>query len=316
MTSPRIVAPLDNAIEEASHLLKRGGIVGMPTETVYGLAARTFDEIAIARVYELKGRPTDNPLIAHVGSIEHAVGLVAEWSETAEAVARAFWPGPVSIVLERAEHVPAMATGGRGSIAIRMPAHPVAVRLLEVLGEPLSAPSANRSGAVSPTTAQHVAEEFPEEDLMILDGEACEVGLESTVVDLRTPEEARLLRPGSIRVEALEAIVGKVEVVSVSEQDHAPGTSLKHYAPKTPVELVDSFDGASASDAVIRFAAAAPEESCIDITLGTEPDTVARGLYEALRNADRAGAKRILVERSPAFGEWSAIADRLRRAAR
>ena len=314
MTAPRIVAPNDEAIEEAGDLLSRGFVVGLPTETVYGLAARTFDERAIARVYELKGRPANNPLIAHVASIDAAATLAEEWSEAAEALARAFWPGPLSLVLGRAEHVPPAATGGRDSIAIRMPSHPVAIRLLEHVGEPLSAPSANRSGAVSPTTAQHVAAEFATEDVLILDGGACDVGLESAVVDVRVPGQIRLLRPGSIRIEAMEAAVGRVEVVSEVVQGDAPGTSLKHYAPSTPVVLVDSFDALTERDAVICFAFTPPKDVRQSFSLGTDPETVARFLYDALRTADTCGAKRILIERVPAQGEWAAIADRLRRA--
>lgn len=314
MSAPRIVAPIDEAIEEAGDLLLRGFVVGLPTETVYGLAARTFDVRAIARVYALKGRPTNNPLIAHVASIDDAVALAAEWSEAAEALARAFWPGPMSLVLGRAAHVPAAATGGRDSIAIRMPSHPVAIRLLEHVGEPLSAPSANRSGAVSPTTAQHVAAEFATAELLILDGGACDIGLESAVVDVREPEHVRLLRPGSIRVEAMEAVVGRVEVVSTTIQGDAPGTTTKHYAPSTPVVLVDAFHDAAECDAVICFGSTPPRNVKECLSLGTDPEHVGRHLYDALRTADTCGAKRILIERVPERGEWTAIADRLRRA--
>lgn len=312
--TPRIVEADAAGIAAVIEELERGGVVGLPTETVYGLAARTMDELAIARVYDLKGRPENNPLIAHVASIKHAVSLVAEWSEAAEAIAREFWPGPVSIVLARAEHVPAVATGGLDSIAIRMPSHPVALEVLTALDEPVSAPSANRSGAVSPTRAEHVAEEFSDEDLLILDGGPCEVGLESAVIDLRLPGTARLLRHGAIRPERIEQVLGSIKIDHVDEQDHAPGTSLRHYAPQTRIEFVEGFEAATPQDAVIRFAAAAPVESCTDLVLGTAPEDVARGLYDALRTADRAGAARILIERVPDRGEWAAIADRLRRA--
>lgn len=317
MNSPRIGNANDSdVLQEAVEILRGSGVVAMPTETVYGLAGCSLDTKAIEKIYALKGRPSNNPLIAHVLDGQSAQELVREgaWHDVAERLAQRFWPGPLTLVLDRSPRVPTQATGGLDSIAIRSPRHPVARDLLEKLAAPLSAPSANRSGSVSPTSAQHVAEDFPESDLMILDGGACEVGLESTVLDVRDPVHPRLLRPGSVSALELEPITGSIDVIDTKVQDHSPGTSSRHYAPKTRLELVDSFKSATERDAVIRFSAIGADSSLLDIALGDDPEVAGQGLYAALRAADTSGAERILAQRPPDAGEWAAIADRLQRA--
>ena len=192
---------LPDSIEDAVDRLRSGRLVGLPTETVYGLAAPTFDPVGIERIYECKGRPADNPLIAHAADVEMARTLVTTWPEEATRLADALWPGPLTLVLPKRDDVPGVATGGRDSIGVRVPAHRVAIEVIGRLGAPVSAPSANRSGSLSPTEARHVKADFVDKDVLILDGGPCRVGLESTVLDLRPVLDGgrpRMLRPGAV----------------------------------------------------------------------------------------------------------------------
>ena len=316
MTGPRVLDGREpDAIASAVDILESGGVVGMPTETVYGLAAATHDPEAIARIYRLKGRPTSNPLIAHVLDSDGGRSLVrpGSWTNEAERLAELFWPGPLTLVLPRSDQVNPIATGGRDSIAVRAPGHPVARALLEAFGAAVSAPSANRSGAVSPTTAEHVAADYADTPLCILDGGPAEVGLESTVLDLRGGNP-RILRPGHITAADLQPVLGAVEDSSVLVQGDSPGTSPRHYAPRTPVELVEHFDEARQDDAVIRFLQSAPAGMRLDCPLGGDAGIAGQGLFDAMRRCDLSGASRILIEQPPAGPEWHAITDRLRRA--
>ena len=221
------------SIADAIIRMRSGRLVALPTETVYGLAARTLDPLAVERIYEVKGRPKDNPLIAHVSSIEMARSLVSHWPMEADRLALILWPGPLTMVLPKAPSVPSVSTGGRDSIAIRIPAHSVALEVIHRLGEPISAPSANRSGSLSATEARHVLSEFVDLDLLVLDGGPCRVGLESTVIDLRD-RHPRVLRPGVVTPDRLSAILGVgVTAPEVSEQTDSPGTATSHYAPAT-----------------------------------------------------------------------------------
>ena len=236
---PRIASPRGDAIEEAVQCLRRGEPVAFPTETVYGLGADTFQPEAIRAVFRLKDRPADNPLIAHVSGTEQARPLVRGWDERCDTLASRFWPGPLTLVLSKDESVPEVATAGWRTIAVRAPRHPVASALLAAFGGAISAPSANRSGHVSPTTAQHVADDFSAvEDLLILDGGRSDVGIESTVLDL-TGAPPRILRPGSVTGTELKEVLGEVTAVAPRQQTISPGTSAAHYAPHTPAELVD-----------------------------------------------------------------------------
>ena len=314
--SSRIVDGHDFAsISTAVKILRSGGVVSMPTETVYGLAGATLNPVAIAEVYRLKGRPADNPLIAHVTDASMAATVVREgaWNDVAQQLAEAFWPGALTMVMARGETVDAVATGGRDSIAVRSPSHPVARALLEAFGGPLSAPSANRSGGVSPTTARHVADDFRGEDLLVLDGGGCDIGLESTVLDLRSATPC-ILRPGSVSIDALRAVIGAVEMhVSIAQGD-SPGTAGSHYAPEIPVCLMDDVSVAGEEDAVIRFGPSASSGGLMNVDLGVDPDSAGQGLYDALRRCGDSGARRILVQRPPTGSAWAAINDRLSRA--
>lgn len=304
--------------------LRTSRLVAMPTETVYGLAASTVDPEAVRRIYAAKERPADNPLIAHVSSVEMAKSLCRSWPDAAAVLARACWPGPLAMVLDRDGSVPAIAAGGRDSIAVRMPAHPVALHLIESFGGPVSAPSANRSGSISPTEARHVLGDFADEDLLILDGGPCRIGLESTVVDLRS-ETPVILRPGAVTADRIAGLLGRpVENPFVEGQADAPGTASKHYSPTTPTRLCTLEESGGPETAVITIAAT-PSSFPYPATgvrfrvdLPDDPDLVGALLYSTLHAADLSGADRIdIVPPSAAHqsSDWNAVLDRLQRAA-
>ncbi|TVQ51766.1 MAG: threonylcarbamoyl-AMP synthase [Phycisphaerales bacterium] len=318
----------EEAIREAARLLREGRLVAFPTETVYGLGADTFNPEAIARVYELKGRPSDNPLIAHIAETSLAPRLTDGWNDEAAQLAAAFWPGPLALILPRAPSVPAAAAGGRETIAIRVPRHPVALSLLRAFDGPVSAPSANRSGRVSPTRAKHVATDFADaDDLTILDGGDSKVGLESTVLDL-TEDRPRILRPGQIDADSIGRVLGRtVEVVRPISQSASPGTATRHYQPRTPATLVQRSEWSSPSLRIepgdILIAREPADELPPIITQGErcflmprEPDAYATALYDTLRKADDLAGKRLLIEWPQDTGAiWDAIRNRLERAA-
>jgi L-threonylcarbamoyladenylate synthase len=318
---PTFAEPTPPAITTAAERLRGGGVVAFPTETVYGLGGLTRHVGALDRIYALKGRPADNPLIAHVRDATEARSIVTGWSQTCDRLAGLFWPGPLTLVLARADDVPARATAGRGTIAVRAPRHPVARALLEATGAPVSAPSANRSFGVSPTTAQHVAADFADvDDLLILDGGACEIGLESTVLDCTT-DPPRVLRPGSVTRPMLVEAIGDVDEIEATSQAASPGTSPRHYAPRTSAALVDpdeldeQLGAGSERAAVICFDASRVPSPHRAIEMPQGAGAYARRLYAALRAADEAGCARILIECPPASNEiWRAVLDRLRRA--
>lgn len=314
-----VVASGRDAMQQAADTLASGGVVAFPTETVYGLGCSTLDDAAINRVYDLKGRPADNPLIAHVLDRSWVADLATGWDARCDAMADALWPGPLTIVLPRDERVPEQATAGYDTIALRSPRHDVARDLLAAYGGPISAPSANRSGHVSPTTAAHVAEEFADEaDLLILDGGACEEGIESTVLSMAG--DPIILRPGTVTAAMIEAVIGAVAEPTIDSQLHAPGTSARHYAPRKPVSLCvreDIEPHLQAIDepcAVLVCAAMKLPPPHTVIVLGDEPVRYGQQLYAALRDADASAAATMLIEIPPDKGAWRAIHDRLRRA--
>lgn len=334
-------------IRAAADRLRAGGVVAFPTETVYGLGADAFSAAAVARVFALKGRPAHNPLIVHVSGPEMAQSVIAPgaWSQHAQRLARAFWPGPLTIVLPRAERVPEAVAAGGSTVAVRSPDHPTALALLYALGAPLVGPSANRSGDVSPTRAEHVRQAFPDEsEVLVLDGGACPVGIESTVVDISDERTGpRVLRPGAIDA-AMLARVLECDVVGASSPAGAhasdghgivrsPGMLDRHYAPRTPAHLVrsegddrDRLDAllARARSAGVRVVVLGPANVVSGasterlVPMPTDAHAYAARVYAALREADAHGADAILVL-WPVPGAsddplWSAILDRLRRA--
>ena len=303
-------------IERAAGLLRAGRLVGMPTETVYGLAGDATDERAVARIFAAKSRPRFNPLIVHVPGLAEAEAI-AVFDERAREAARRFWPGPLTLVLRRREAsgVALLACAGLDTVAVRAPAHPVAQALLRETGRPLAAPSANRSGRASPTAAEHVAAELGRRAALILDGGPCAIGLESTVLDLSLPLPA-LLRPGGVTVEELSAVLGSI---ATPEADPAaprsPGQLASHYAPRLKLRL-DAVD-AEPNEALLAFGPRPPPGFAETLNLSRRGDLAeaAANLFAMLRRLDRAEFTGIAVTPIPERGLGLAINDRLRRAA-
>lgn len=322
-------APEQTAIDEAAEILRRGGLVAFPTETVYGLGANALDASAVARIFAAKGRPSYNPLIVHVPNEAAARDLVSDWPETASRLARAFWPGPLTLVLPKQGAIPDIVTAGLDSVALRVPAHPVALALLRATRLPLAAPSANRSMALSPTTARHVARALGDRVDLILDGGPTTVGIESTVVDLRGAQPS-ILRPGLLGARELEPIVGALAAPNETAGDAArpaPGMMDRHYAPRARLRLFALPDapaiGREAAAAVARGArvamlvldasAGAPAEV---VRMPADPARYAQRLYATLHDLDEAGYDVVFVERVPEGDAWAGVRDRLERASR
>lgn len=309
-------------VPEAARLLREGGLVAFPTETVYGLGALALDPLAARSIYAAKGRPATNPLIVHLLSALEARALVTAWPEIAQRLADRFWPGPLTLVLPRASLVPDEVTAGGTTVALRAPRHPLARALLAEVGAPLAAPSANRSEHVSPTTAAHVLKDLDGRIDAVLDGGPCDLGIESTVLSL-APGGPRLLRAGSIGLADLEAICGPIvlgpapgAVIAAS-----PGLQARHYAPAGIVRLAAGADVALACSALrpsrvgaLLHQAAAPA-GVVTARLPAEPAGYARGLYSALRDLEDQACDAIVVEAVPQGAAWDAIRDRLQRAA-
>ncbi|CAG0964908.1 Threonylcarbamoyl-AMP synthase [Phycisphaerales bacterium] len=309
--------------------LRGGGLVAFPTETVYGLGADALNESAVRRVFELKGRPANNPLIVHVADAAAAREVVAYWPREAQRLAEAFWPGPLSIVLPKAPHVSGAVTGDGPTVAVRCPDHPLTLALLRAFDGPLVGPSANLSGRISPTSASHVRESFGADDVFVLDGGECRVGIESTVVSL-ADDEARILRPGVIGPEQIARIIGRGvaydEAPPAEGPLSSPGLLASHYAPAARAMLVDSealsrlwreADGQVVALAISPIVAPPPHRV---IPMPETPEDYARVMYTALRMADRPRTAVIAVETPPADGTdedraiWRAVLDRLTRA--
>lgn len=318
----RAIEANHNAIVQAVELLEAGEVVAFATETVYGLGADTLNTQAIEKIYKLKGRPATVPLTALVLDEKQAQSLAKTWDERCAKLVERFWPGPLTIVLDRSDNVPIQAAAGLDTIAVRSPSHQVARQLLKEFGRSISAPSANRSGHISPTSAQHVLDDYKEEDdLLILDGGKCEIGIESTVLDLTT-DQPRILRLGAITPKQLREVIGDIDVPHINEQTNIPGESVKHYSPVTPVDILDRnainkfLEEALSSVVVLCFEATIVNPPHQAIIMPEFAKQYTAYLYEALRKADSRGAARIIIERPKcATGNWEAIVDRLERAA-
>jgi L-threonylcarbamoyladenylate synthase len=306
-------------IDTAARLIRAGELVAFPTETVYGLGGDATNERAVAKIFEAKGRPQFNPLISHVPGPSDAKRLV-QWTETADKLAAKFWPGPLTLVLPRAPGSPIalLASAGLDTVAIRAPAHPMAQELIRAAGVPIAAPSANRSGAISPTRAVHVAESLGDQVAMILDGGPCTVGVESTVLDL-TAERPTLLRPGGATREAIEAAIGPIALSDALPAGDvarkSPGQLQSHYAPSRPVRLDAST--VAADEALLAFGPNPPKGAKRTLNLSVTGDLgeAAANLFAHLRTLDRPDIGRIAVMPVPHTGLGLAINDRLRRAA-
>jgi L-threonylcarbamoyladenylate synthase len=296
-------------IEKAAEIIRSGGLVVFPTETVYGLGANALDASAVRKIYELKGRPANSPLIVHVASADEARELAAEWPGAAERLAREYWPGPLTLVLPKKDIVPDQVTAGLPTVGLRVPRHPVALALLQAAGVPIAAPSANRFTQLSPTTARHVREAFGEQTPYLLDGGACEVGIESTVIAV-TKQGLEVLRPGMAFVD--EAAAAAEEPLDGAHR--APGQTKKHYSPRTLVLLVsDGQMPANGRGAYLYLENVAPASWVQRMPNG--PEEYAAQIYGILHELDSQGFAWIAVEMPPQKAEWAAVRDRLTRAA-
>jgi L-threonylcarbamoyladenylate synthase len=295
-------------IQKAAEIIRSGGLVVFPTETVYGLGANALDATAVGKIYELKGRPATSPLIVHVASIEQARELAAEWPEEAERLAREYWPGPLTLVVPKKKLIPDEVTAGLPTVGLRMPRHPMALELLRAAQVPIAAPSANRFTQLSPTTAEHVREAFGDETPFLLDGGPCEVGIESTVVAVTT-DGLEVLRPGMAFVE---------EAVFAREPDgtahRSPGQHKRHYSPRTRVLLVSHGHVPQHGRGAYLWIAEEGEAARV-IRMPAQPEAYGAQLYSCLHELDHEGLNWIAVEFPPETPEWAAIRDRLTRAA-
>ncbi|MDR1275839.1 MAG: threonylcarbamoyl-AMP synthase [Candidatus Accumulibacter sp.] len=322
----------------AVELLRAGELVAFPTETVYGLGADAANPQAVSRIFAVKNRPADHPLIVHLPDADALAPWARSIPPTARALAEAFWPGPLTLVLPRAPKVPDVVTGGQETVALRVPAHPVALELLRAFARSgggreglcgIAAPSANRFGQISPTRAEHVREEFGDAIPLVIDGGPCPVGIESTIVDLSRGEgiAPRILRLGALPLERIEALLGvRVELPDASlksEAPRVPGSLAAHYAPRTPLtviqasrlpELCEKLTAEGKKIGVLFFSPIDAElRTNARFCLPDEPEAYARALYDALRALDAAGCDAILAESVPDDSRWLAVADRLGR---
>jgi L-threonylcarbamoyladenylate synthase len=322
-------ALFEAAVRRAAELLRAGEAVALPTETVYGLAANALNAQAVERTFQIKGRPSHNPIIVHVASADMAKRCVAHWPPLAEKLARAFWPGPLTLVLPRAKDIPDVVTAGGPTVGVRWPSHPFIQAVIHACGFPLAAPSANPSNRVSPTTAEHVRKDLGHKIPLIVDGGQCQIGIESTVLDLSV-SPPRLLRPGMIHEQALLAVTGSL----ARNTDHGPGVLKspgllrKHYSPRARLVLASWQDQL---DLEAKAAALKTPRAGIHIIAHThipalagfgrvsviphEATAFARAIYAELHQCDEAGAELILVEALADSPEWRPIADRLSKAA-
>jgi L-threonylcarbamoyladenylate synthase len=308
-------------IARAVELLHQGKLVAFPTETVYGLGVDATNADAILRIFAAKGRPSTNPLICHVADESMARRYAITWPDKASALARAFWPGPITIVLPKQPIIPMEATAGRDTVGLRAPNHPLTLELLRAFGKPIAGPSANKSNHISPTTAQHVRDELGEAVDLVLDGGPCTVGIESTVIDLShaTPT---ILRPGGIRRAQIEAVIGSVDIVTATVSPGtaaaSPGQHARHYAPQTPAIRAEPGMLDSISPRQRGFILLSPRhtirQSSAVVILSSDPRTYARDFYAALRRLDEMSLRQIVIEMPPDTPGWSALRDRITRA--
>jgi L-threonylcarbamoyladenylate synthase len=304
-------------VRRAAQILRAGGLVAFPTETVYGLGADAANEKAVARLYAVKRRPTDHPVIIHFAAAQAAFDWAREVPDAARKLAQKFWPGPLTLILKRSRQARDFVTGAQDTVGLRVPSHPVAQELLRLFDGAIAAPSANRFGLVSPTTAAHVRDDLGKDVDLVLEGGASDVGIESTIVDLSGATPV-LLRPGHISKAEIEALIGAVGEKDATSPRHSGGLE-RHYAPRTPARLVPTYalDGeiANGKHKVAVLAFSRPDER-VDywLRMPRDPHAYAQRLYAALRELDSAGCERILVEAPPDAPEWDAVRDRLRRA--
>ncbi len=326
-------ALFNTAVARAAELLRDGQLVALPTETVYGLAANALDAAAVARIYEVKGRPEHNPIIVHVAGLAMARQCAAEWPELADKLAQAFWPGPLTMVLPRSKNIPDIVTAGGATVGLRWPSHPFIQAVIRSCGFPIAAPSANLSNRISPTNAEHVQKSLGGKIPLIVDGGQSQVGIESTVLDLTTTPP-RLLRPGMIHAESLLAAMPNTGLQTVDAAAHtektlrSPGLLRKHYSPKAKLMVWKWRDEDDLATQISHLPCALEKIHIVAHThiplrqnfgrvsvIPHDAEAFARAIYAELHLCDEAGAEFIIVENLPTGDSWRAIADRLARAA-
>ena len=317
------------AVKRAADLLRASEVVALPTETVYGLAANALDEKAVAKIFQIKGRPAHNPIIVHVAGTGMAKSCVKKWPELADQLAKSFWPGPLTMVLPRAKEIPDNVTAGGATVGVRWPSHLFMPAVIRECGFPLAAPSANLSNRISPTNARHVRDQLGGKISLIVDGGQSQVGIESTVLDL-TVSPPKILRPGMIHAESLAAVTGNLQPSTFNLQPsrlRSPGLLAKHYSPKAKLVVLNWRDNADLRSQLSTFGV--QPSACFILAHAKIPsggnyarvsviphdaEAFARAIYAELHHCDAAGAGLIVVETPPESPEWSGIADRLRRA--
>jgi len=317
------------AVKRAAELLRAGEVVALPTETVYGVAANALDAQAVAKIFQIKGRPVNNPIIVHVAGNEMAKLCAKKFPPVAEKLSKAFWPGPLTLVLPRVKKIPDNVTAGGETVGIRWPSHPFIQAVIRECGFPLAAPSANLSNQISPTNAEHVRAQLGGRIPLIVDGGQSQVGIESTVLDL-TVSPPQILRPGMIHAESLAAVVGNIQHPTSNVQHpilKSPGLLKKHYSPKAKLLVLNWRDETDLKSKIqnskfkiqncfiIAHTQIPPGENFADVSvMPHDAEAFARAIYAELHRCDDAGAKTIIVETTPETPDWSGIADRLRRA--
>ena len=328
----KITSADSGLVDEAASILAKGGIVAIPTETVYGLAGNALDGSVTQKIYKAKGRPSDNPLIVHISENSQWAPLVKEIPESAKALADAFWPGPLTIILPKSDKIPDEVSGGLDTVAVRMPSHEIARKLIEKSGVPLAAPSANTSGKPSPTSAKHVIDDLSGKIDAIVDGGEADVGVESTVISLAV-SPPRLLRPGGITPEMLTEVLGEIEIddavynkLAEGKQAASPGMKYKHYSPKAQITLIKSDleafiayakENATENSAVLCFEGEEGSMPIRSITYGKRDDALsqAKNIFDALRRLDEIGADKVFARYPKNDGVGLAVFNRLIRAA-
>lgn len=310
-------------VGQAVHILQAGGVVAFPTETVYGLGADARNPDALRKIFAAKQRPIDHPLIVHLANVDQLSDWAREIPPVAFALAEAFWPGPLTLILKKAPGVSDLVTGHQDTVGLRIPRHPVAQALLRAMGGGIAAPSANRFGRISPTTAQAVREELGDAVDWVLEGGECEVGLESTILDL-SGEAPVILRPGMLDVKQIEAVLGQALRQASQDSPRVSGSLESHYAPQTKLTLVNSDDLVSYVKSIMDKPIAVLTRSSFPIqhpnvyivSMPVDATHYAHDLYRVLRDLDKKNLQQILVEEVPNNSEWAAIQDRLKRASR
>jgi len=309
-------------IKEAANIIKGGGLVSFPTETVYGLGADALNPIAVTKIFEAKNRPFFDPIIVHISNLTSIEKLTNSYTKTAQKLAERFMPGPLTIVLSKSDIVPDIVTAGLPTVAIRMPSHKVALELIKESETPIAAPSANPFGYISPTKAEHVIEQLGDKIDMILDGGECVIGIESTIIKVDTPEPV-ILRYGGVPLEEIEEVIGKVKIADIDhEKPHSPGQLPYHYSPRTPVKLIeqiDAIDLKGSRTGVLAFKApqkSIPHAKVEVLSVKGDLREAAANLFSSLHRLDTAGVDIIYAEAIPEIGLGKAIMDRLRKAAK